>query len=218
MTFFELSLRKHNYLSFNRVFEDMRNEVVDFHSICLGPFPSQFTKLELIISYMKKDTIEPIFSYTEWVRRHLENQIEGDEDENSLINLVKEWRQIKVRDRNGVESSQWFLIFNLHRLEQKVWGDFKVQFKSDQASFYFWLNVSAILYNEELRQATENSGLDDPIHFDEFQEIEETDFRSDKLNMYNLLLPESHAGIVHTLEEEDKNPILNGSDHMMITQ
>ena len=41
MTFFELSLRKHNYLSFNRVFEDMRNEVVDFHSICLGPFPSQ---------------------------------------------------------------------------------------------------------------------------------------------------------------------------------
>lgn len=40
MTFFELSLRKHNYLSFNRVFEDMRNEVVDFHSICLGPFPS----------------------------------------------------------------------------------------------------------------------------------------------------------------------------------
>ena len=39
MTFFELALRKHNYLSFNRVFEDMRNEVVDFHSICLGPFP-----------------------------------------------------------------------------------------------------------------------------------------------------------------------------------
>ena len=42
MTFFELSLRKHNYLSFNRVFEDMRNEVVDFHSICLGPFSSEF--------------------------------------------------------------------------------------------------------------------------------------------------------------------------------
>ena len=40
MTFFELSLRKHNYLTFNRVFEDLRNEVVDFHSICLGPFPS----------------------------------------------------------------------------------------------------------------------------------------------------------------------------------
>lgn len=69
MTFFELSLRKHNYLSFNRVFEDMRNEVVDFHSICLGPFPSSFTKLDLIISYMKKDTIEPIFTYSSWVRR-----------------------------------------------------------------------------------------------------------------------------------------------------
>ena len=69
VTFFELSLRKHNYLSFNRVFEDMRNEVVDFHSICLGPFPSEFPKFDLIISYMKKDTIEPIFNYTTWTQR-----------------------------------------------------------------------------------------------------------------------------------------------------
>ena len=38
MTFFELSLRNYNYLSKNRIFEDMRNENVDFHSICLGPF------------------------------------------------------------------------------------------------------------------------------------------------------------------------------------
>lgn len=37
-SFFELSLRNYNYLSKNRVFEDMRNESVDFHSICLGPF------------------------------------------------------------------------------------------------------------------------------------------------------------------------------------
>jgi len=63
MTFFELSLRKHNYLSFNRVFEDMRNEVVDFHSICLGPFNTRPTKFEFTIAYMKKDVIEPIFNY-----------------------------------------------------------------------------------------------------------------------------------------------------------
>ena len=38
-SFFELALKKHNYLSFNRVFEDMRSEALDLHSICLGPFP-----------------------------------------------------------------------------------------------------------------------------------------------------------------------------------
>ena len=46
---------------------------------------------------------------------------------------------------------QWFLILNLQIEDQQVWGDFKVQFKSPQADFYFWLNVSAILYNEDLR-------------------------------------------------------------------
>ena len=71
-----------------------------------------------------------------------------------------------------------------------------MQFKSNEASFYFWLNVSAILYNEELRKVTEREGLEhDPIHFEEFQEIEETNFRSDKLNMLSLLLPDS-AGAV----------------------
>ena len=38
-TFFELALKKHNYMSFNRVFEDMKNEAMDFHSIVFGPFP-----------------------------------------------------------------------------------------------------------------------------------------------------------------------------------
>lgn len=76
MTFFELSLRKHNYLSFNRVFEDMRNEVVDFHSICLGPFPKNFQNFDITISYMKKDTIEHIFEYKKWIERMNENHAE----------------------------------------------------------------------------------------------------------------------------------------------
>ena len=88
----------------------------------------------------------------------------------------------------------------------KVSGDFKVQFKSDQASFYFWLNVSAILYNEELRKVTEREGLEhDPIHFNEFQEIEETDFRSEKLNMHSLLLPESIIEMKDADLEEDED-------------
>ena len=94
MTFFELSLRKHNYLSFNRVFEDMRNEVVDFHSICLGPFTSNFANFDIIISYMKKDTIEPIFQYVEWVKRIYDNQL--DDNENSLIKQVLEWKPVKI--------------------------------------------------------------------------------------------------------------------------
>ena len=60
------------------------------------------------------------------------------------------WKEVEINNEK-----KYYLIFNLHRLEQKVWGDFKVQFKSDSASFYFWLNVSAILYNEELRKVTE---------------------------------------------------------------
>ena len=38
-TFFELALRKHNYLSFNRIFEDLRSESINMYSVCFGPFP-----------------------------------------------------------------------------------------------------------------------------------------------------------------------------------
>ena len=110
------------------------------------------------------------------------------EGENSLIKQVKEWKELKVGNE-----TQHFLILNLHRLEQKIWGDFKVQFKSRECSFYFWLNVSAILYNNELRKITEIYGYNDkPIHFNEFEEIEETD----KLDIKNLLLPENHSKIL----------------------
>jgi hypothetical protein len=34
---------------------------------------------------MKKDTIEPIFSYVDWVKRLKDNQLEELEGENSLI-------------------------------------------------------------------------------------------------------------------------------------
>lgn len=65
MTFFERSLRKYNNLSHNRVFEDMRNEVVDFHSITLGPFSSQPKDFKIVISCMEKDTtqVSKIFDY-----------------------------------------------------------------------------------------------------------------------------------------------------------
>ena len=48
---------------------------------------------------------------------------------------------------------------------------------------------------------------DDPIHFDEFKEIEEADFRSDKNGYLSLLVPDS-TGVVNN-EEEDKYDIMN---------
>lgn len=183
-TFFELSLRKHNYLSFNRVFEDMRNEVVDFHSICLGPFNQQFANFDIIVSYMKKDEIEHIFSYENHIKRLQENQLE----ENGEINKIKKWE--RVEGPNG--TTQWFLILNLYEIEQKVWGDFKIQFKSPACVFYFWLNVSAILYNSELAKITESQGLhDDPIHFKEFKEIEDTGQKP-----LEMLLPKKHVNAI----------------------
>ena len=151
---------------------------------------------------MKKDTIEPIFNYTNWTQRLYDNQIE-DDNENSIVDQVMEWKQRHITGKNGQTELKYYLVFNLHRLEQKVWGDFKVQFKSDQASFYFWLNVSAILYNEELRKVTEREQCwDDPIHFEEFQEIEEADLRSNKNGYYSLLMPDSTGAVPQ--DEEDK--------------
>ena len=53
----------------------------------------------------------------------------------------------------------YYLVLKLHALDKRVYGDF--QFKCEfnygvrvQCKFYFWLNVSALLYNEELRKVT----------------------------------------------------------------
>jgi len=64
-SFFELSLRKHNFLSFNRVFEDMRSEALDMHSFCLGPFPNKVEKFDVKISSLQKAKIEKIMVFDE---------------------------------------------------------------------------------------------------------------------------------------------------------
>ena len=40
-----------------------------------------------------------------------------DDGENSFIDQVKMWKQIKVLDKDGQPQFKYFLIFNLHRLE-----------------------------------------------------------------------------------------------------
>ena len=64
---------------------------------------------------MKKDTIEPIFSYQDWVKRLADNEFE--EGENSLLNQVVQWKSTRVKDKKGHEQTQYFLILNLHPLE-----------------------------------------------------------------------------------------------------
>ena len=98
------------------------------------------------------------------------------------VDQVLQWKQAETTNKQGV--TEYFLVLNLHYLDQRVWGDFKVDFKSKDCNFYFWLNVSAILYNNDLRKITEREGITEPersIHFEEFQELEETDFSTNQL-------------------------------------
>ena len=37
-SYFQSVLRNYNSLSFNRVIEDMKSQMIDVHSVCLGPF------------------------------------------------------------------------------------------------------------------------------------------------------------------------------------
>jgi len=77
-----------------------------------------------------------------------------------------------------------------------------------------WLNVSAILYNSELSKITESQNLmEDPIHFEEFQEIEETDFRSNKMYMYGLLLDKYAVNLQVGDEENERNAIEPEDSH-----
>ena len=72
------------------------------------------------------------------------------------MNEFMEW--INIDGPNGTEAH--YLILKLHALDKRVYGDF--QFKCEfntgiktQCKFYFWLNVSALLYNEDLKKVTQ---------------------------------------------------------------
>ena len=55
---------------------------------------------------------------------------------------------------------------------------------------------------------TESQGLENkPIHFNEFQEIEESEMNSGGMTIDSLLLPESHEGVLQNeVDEQDKQP------------
>ena len=161
------------------------------HSVCFGPFPYVYDSFEIKISALQK-------------YNKLEKIAVCDQQ-----NMEKYMEWIKI-DNNGIES--WYLVLKLHYLDKRVYGDFqfKCEFKTGintVCKFYFWLNASALLYNEELKKVTairdehrretgadiefkkenENSkryedwkkDFEAPIHFEEFSCIDEDSLKQD---------------------------------------
>ena len=52
-SFFETALKRRNYMSCSGVFEDMENETLDIHSLCIGPFPTKVVGLDVTIYEMQ---------------------------------------------------------------------------------------------------------------------------------------------------------------------
>jgi hypothetical protein len=51
-SYFEQSLRRHNFLAFNRIFEDMNSETLEMQSFCLGPFPMKQNNFNIEIALL----------------------------------------------------------------------------------------------------------------------------------------------------------------------
>lgn len=93
---------------------------------------------------------------------------------------MKRYKEVQqLKDFFNKKEPQYFMIINFKELKQRVWGDFRIKIEG-KASFYFWLNVSAIIHNSQIKQISlqrqkENPGLP-PLHFDSFQEFDESSF------------------------------------------
>ena len=81
-SFFELALKKHNQLMFNRIFEDMRSESIDVHSVCFGPFPYEYDRFEIKISALQKNN-------------SLDKIIVCDQEN---MNNLMEWKKIENKE------------------------------------------------------------------------------------------------------------------------
>jgi len=109
------------------------------------------------------------------------------------LKQVKYWEQIKENDvieSENPNKDDWFLVIKLHHFDQRVYGDFKVTFKSKDCQFYFWLNASAILYNNKLKELSQELNREVPIHFEEMTEIEETQQIKEDKDKIDLVYPE----------------------------
>ena len=134
----------------------MRGEMLDLCTICLGPFDMEIKDMDVILSSLStsnNDKRVPVIRNI-WSLKNFEEQIlENDPENEEIITQVKEWTKITNVDASGAEISKWYLVVHFDKIELyeqlKVAGDFRIQVKSSKgATFYFWLNVSAISYNQ----------------------------------------------------------------------
>ena len=137
----------------------MYNQKVDLHSICFGPFPDKASSFDLKITKLIKDEKKTKSSNFKVVNYDTEEKIMGMLNQDSLEGIL-EWKSLTtVDEETQKEEEQWFLTIKLFALENlpQIQGDFCFRFKSSgnkKCKFYFWLNVGAILYNNELKEIT----------------------------------------------------------------
>ena len=97
VNFFEKALDRYNFLNFNKIFEDMRGEMLDLCSICLGPFDQEIKNFDVILSTLGVSNTEkrvPVIRNI-WNLKNFEDQVlENDPDDMELITRVKEWRKV----------------------------------------------------------------------------------------------------------------------------
>ena len=56
----------------------MRQQTLDFYSICLGPFKEPLVNFDIIISTLHKDEIKQIISYDKWEKSNANNITEEE--------------------------------------------------------------------------------------------------------------------------------------------
>lgn len=147
--YFEVSLRRHNYLAFNTIFEDMSQERLEMSSFALGPFPAVQSNFSFEIALLvRQQEVKTIFNFSQWKAQnsHLTEE---------KLKTYYEWFSVKPESKDGSQTQPvWYLRLNLSVWEQVAISDFRIKYKSNFASFYMWLNVSAILWNEKLKKIT----------------------------------------------------------------
>ena len=137
------------------ILEDMNKQEMDFHSICLGPFKKKVNSFDLkIIKLVRGEKKAKAGPKTVTVNFDVEEKHMGALNQDSLESVL-EWQV--VSDESGED--KYFLVIKLHSVDDipNISGDFKIKFDSDgpKCKFYFWLNVAAIQYNEQLKEVTQ---------------------------------------------------------------
>lgn len=118
---------------FNDVFADIAEDSLGLFTLCLGPFPAVVKFNLKIYSLRQEEIVKEVFDYNKW--------LDVMEDEDRIA--TSDWIPL---------GRMHYLMIKVNKRNMKVSGDFKFQFKSPSHSFYFWLSVPGIIWNQKLRE------------------------------------------------------------------